>query len=327
MIPQWFIVGSLIVMVAILLTDLALVRKRPHIPSAAECIAWVAFYVSLALVFAGALYLLADRTTAGQFLAGWVTEYSLSVDNLFVFLIIMSKFAVPKKEQQLVLMVGIIISLVLRGGFILAGSAVLERFGWVFYLFGIFLIYTAVKVVIDRNAEEEYQESKLIALIRRAGRVHDHYDGPRVRTTVDGKRFFTPMILVFVAIGTTDLLFALDSIPAIFGLTTDPFIVFSATIFALMGLRQLYFLLGGLLDRLVYLPFGLAAILGFIGVKLIFEALGTNTLRFINGGHGVAWVPEFSTELSLAVILGVLAVTALASVVKARVDEARLDNR
>lgn len=327
-IPQWFEITSLTVMVGIIVADLLRVRSRPHVPSTAECVRWVAFYVSLALVFAGALYMVADQQVAGKFLAGWVTEYSLSVDNLFVFVIIIAKFAVPRAEQQLVLMVGIIVSLVLRAGFILAGHAILERFVWVFYIFGAVLLHTAYKVLADRNAQqEEYKEPRVVAALRKVVRVHDEYDGPRLRTTVDGKRFFTPMILVFATIGLTDVLFALDSIPAIFGLTTDPFIVFSATMFALMGLRQLYFLLGGLLDKLELLPFGLSAILGFIGVKLVLEALAGNQVPFINGGQPVAWAPQISTGTSLAVILGVLALTTIGSVVKSRMDEVRAPRR
>ncbi|GAA2527084.1 TerC family protein [Rarobacter incanus] len=321
--PEWFTITSLAAMISIIVVDLLLVVRRPHVPSFRECVTWVGFYVALALAFAGGVLAVGGSAPAGQFVAGWLTEYSLSVDNLFVFLVIMAKFAVPKKDQQLVLMVGIILSLVLRGGFILAGAAILERFAWVFYIFGAFLLYTAVKIVVDRNDDDEYKEPRLVGVIRRVARVHDHYDGAKLRTTVDGKKYFTPMILVFLAIGTTDLLFALDSIPAVFGLTTDPFLVFATTLFALMGLRQLYFLLGGLLDKLVLLPFGLAVILGFIGVKLVAEALATNAVPFINGGHPVTWAPHFSTSVSLGVIVVTLIVTAVGSLVKTRMDEAR----
>jgi tellurite resistance protein TerC len=260
---------------------------------------------------------------AGEFYAGWITEYSLSVDNLFVFVIILARFAVPAKNQQTALMAGIIIALVLRGVFILLGSAVIERFSWVFYLFGAFLVYTAVKLVLDRGEEEEYHDNALIRRLRRVLPLTESYDGTRLRTRVDGRRVFTPMLVVLLALGTTDLLFALDSIPAIFGLTQDPFIVFTANLFALMGLRQLYFLLGGLLDRLVYLSIGLAVVLGGIGVKLVLEALHTNELPFVNGGEHVGWAPEVPTWLSLVFIVAVLVVTTAASLLRTRHLERR----
>jgi len=318
--PRWFEVGSLAVLTALLIADLALVAKRPHVPSAKESGLWVGFYVSLAIAFGLVMLVVpgGGGGPAGEFFAGWVTEYSLSVDNLFVFVIIMSRFAVPAKEQQFVLMVGIIIALVLRAIFILLGAALLERFTWVFYIFGAFLIYTAVKLLKDRNHDEEYEENALVRQLRKVLPISDDYHGNKLWTKVDGKRLLTPMIVVFVAIGSTDLLFALDSIPAIFGLTRDPFIVFAANLFALMGLRQLYFLLGGLLDRLVYLPIGLAVVLGFIGVKLILEALHTNSLPFVNGGEHVEWAPEIPTFLSLSVIIGVIGLATVASLLKSR---------
>jgi len=312
--PLTFEVVSLTAMILLLLADLALVSRRPHIPSTRESALWVSFYVLLALAFGGLMWWVGGGQPAGEFLAGWLTEYSLSVDNLFVFIIIMARFAVPREQQQRVLMVGIVIALVLRGAFILAGAAVIAQISWVFYLFGAFLIYTAVKLVIDKDDDDdEYTENRMVRLVRRFAPIHSHYDGPRVRTTVEGRRMFTPMIVVFVAIGTTDVLFALDSIPAIFGLTRDPFIVFATNVFALMGLRQLYFLLGGLLDRLVFLPYGLAVILGFIGVKLVLETLHGNALPFINGGEHLVGVPEVPIWLSLVVIFGALLVTTVAS--------------
>jgi len=315
--PVWFEWVSLSAMVALLLADLAIVTRRPHVPSVRESALWVSFYVALALAFAGVLWAAGGSAPAGEFVTGWLTEYSLSVDNLFIFLLIMARFAVPREGQQFVLMVGIMMSLVLRGGFILAGSAILTQFAWVFYLFGLFLVYTAVKLLLG-DEDEEYRENRAVRWLRRIAPVHDEYDGASMRTVVDGRVMFTPLVVVFVAIGTTDLLFALDSIPAIFGLTQDPFIVFSTNLFALMGLRQLYFLLGGLLERLVYLPYGLAVILGFIGVKLVLEALHGNTVPFINGGEPVHGVPEVPIWLSLAVIVAALAVTTVASLVKTR---------
>jgi tellurite resistance protein TerC len=316
--PAWFEAVSLTAMVALLLADLIIVGRRPHVPTMRESALWVVFYVMLALVFAGILALVGGQAPAGEFVAGWLTEYSLSVDNLFVFVIIMTRFAVPRAYQQRVLMVGIIVALVLRGAFILAGAAVIERFVWVFYLFGAFLVYTAVKLVRGDDDPEDFKENAVIRGLRRVLPLHPEYDDGKLRTVVDGKRLFTPMVVVFVAIGSTDVLFALDSIPAIFGLTHDPFIVFATNLFALMGLRQLYFLLGGLLERLVYLPYALAAILGFIGIKLILEALRENTLPFLNGGHGFEWAPAVPIWLSLTVIVASLAVATVASLFRTR---------
>lgn len=314
-----FEVASLATVMAILVADLMIVGRRPHVPRVRESVTWVLVYVALALGFAGLLARLGGPQPAGEFLAGWLTEYSLSVDNLFVFMLIMSAFAVPKEQQQRVLMVGIIVALVLRGGFILAGAAVIDRFGWVFYLFGAFLVYTAITLLRGGEADDdEYRENVVVRAARRVLPITRDYEGLKVRTVMDGRRAFTPLLVVFVAIGTTDLLFAFDSIPAIFGLTRDPFIVFTTNVFALMGLRQLYFLVGGLLQRLTFLPVGLAAILGFIGVKMLLEALHGNELAFVNGGRPVAWAPQIATWESLVVIGAVLAVTVAASLVHAR---------
>jgi len=269
------------------------------------------------------LLLIGDAEQAGQFIAGWLTEYSLSIDNLFVFVIIFARFAVPRKYQQEVLMVGIIIALVLRAIFILLGAQLIENFSWIFYLFGVFLIYTAVRQWFENHQDMEQEESRVIRFLRRHISITDEYDGGKLRTVVDGKKVFTPILVVFIALGLTDLLFALDSIPAIFGITTDPFLVFAANIFALMGLRQLYFLLGDLINKLVYLHYGIAFILAFIGVKLVFHALHTNQLPFINGGNSVEWAPEISIVTSLAVIVGSMAVATVASLIKIRVESRR----
>ncbi len=320
--PVVFEVASLVVVIAILLADLAIVGSRPHVPSIRESVTWVLVYVALALVFAGLLAWVGGAAPAGEFVAGWLTEYSLSVDNLFVFMLIMGAFAVPRAQQQRVLMVGIIVALVLRAAFILAGAAILARFGWVFYLFGFFLVYTAITVAREGNAEDdEYRENAVVRFAERVLPLSREYDEGRVRTVVDGRRVFTPLLVVFVAIGTTDVLFAFDSIPAIFGLTRDPFIVFSTNVFALMGLRQLYFLLGGLLQKLEFLPYGLAVILGFIGLKMVAEALHTNEVPFINHGRSVGWAPEIPTWVSLVVIAVVLGATVLASVIHTRRSE------
>ena len=319
--PLWFEVGSIVVLILIVIADVVLAYKRPHIPSTRESALWIAFYVGLALIFAVLMYVFAGADHAGQFVAGWLTEYSLSIDNLFVFVIIMARFSVPRKYQQEVLMVGIVIALVLRGVFILLGAQLIENFSWIFYIFGAFLLFTAVQQATENSSEMEERESGVIRFLRKRIAISKHFDGARLRTTIDGKRMFTPILIVFIAIGTTDLVFALDSIPAIFGITSDPFIVFTANIFALMGLRQLYFLLGGLIDKLEYLRFGIAFILAFIGVKLVFHALHENELPFINGGHGIDWAPEISTWTSLAVIIGAMAVATVASLVKLRLDK------
>jgi tellurite resistance protein TerC len=318
--PAWFEIGSFVVLLLILVADLTLAYKRPHIPSTRESALWVSFYVGLALIFALLLLVVGGTEHAGQFIAGWVTEYSLSIDNLFVFVIIMARFSVPRKYQQEVLMVGIIIALVLRGIFILIGAQLIENFSPIFYFFGAFLLYTAVQQAIQTEDDMEKSESAVIRLLRRRIRITEHYDGGKIRTVVDGRSTFTPILVVFIAIGMTDLVFALDSIPAIFGITQDPFIVFTANVFALMGLRQLYFLLGDLIDKLVYLKYGIAFILAFIGVKLIFHALHENEVPFLNGGKPVEWAPEISTTTSLAVILGAMALATLASLVKIQLD-------
>jgi tellurite resistance protein TerC len=312
-----FEITTLVGLTALLLLDLAVVVRRPHVPSMREAGLWVAFYVALALGFSVLLLSTAGADTAGEFLAGWATEYSLSVDNLFVFVIIMSRFAVPRDNQQKVLLVGIILSLFLRGACILLGAAAIEAFSWVFYLFGAFLVYTAVQLLRSHSEDEEYRENVLIRRARRVLPISDQYDGARLTTKVNRRRMLTPMVVVLLAIGSTDVLFALDSIPAIFGLTQDPFVVFTATLFALMGLRQLYFLLGGLLDRLVYLSHGLSVILAFIGVKLILEALHSNELHWVNGGDPVKWAPIVPIWLSLSVIVGVLTLTTVLSLVVA----------
>ena len=317
-IPGWVEVAIIGALVVLLVADVWFVGRRPHEPSMRESALGVAFYVGLALLFGLGILWWAGGRYAGEFYAGWLTEYSLSVDNLFVFVIIMARFAVPRQYQQKVLLIGIVLALVLRGIFIVLGAAAIERFVWVFFIFGAFLIYTAWKLAFHSDEEDNFEENALIRWSRRALPMSESYDGAKVRTVVDGKRLFTPMIVVMIAIGTTDLLFALDSIPAIFGLTKEPFLVFTANVFALMGLRQLYFLLDGLLDRLVYLSLGLSIVLGFIGVKLIFEALAENSLPFVNGGEHVTWAPHIPIWLSLSVIIGTLVVTAVASLLKTR---------
>ncbi len=313
-----FEITTFVVLGLLLLFDLILVARRPHVPSIREAGTAIGIYVGLAVVFGLMVWGVWGARFSGEFFAGWLTEYSLSIDNLFIFLIIMSSLKVPRHLQQFALMIGIILALILRGACILLGAQAIERFSWVFYIFGAFLLYTAVHLVRSPHDQEAYEENVLVRRARKVLPMTPDYVGAKFFTRVNGKRMVTPMVIVFLAIGSTDLLFALDSIPAIFGLTTDPFIVFTATLFALMGLRQLYFLLGGLLDRLIYLSIGLALILAFIGVKLILEALHTNEVGFINGGQPVGWAPEVPIWLSLGVIVVVLTVTTVASLVVSR---------
>ena len=304
--PVAFMIATFAVLIAFFVVDLFVIGRKPHVPSTKECVQHIAFFVVMALIFGGLVWCFAGSKPAIEFYSGWLTEYSLSIDNLFVFVIIMSNFAVPKVLQKYVLSVGITVALILRGCFILVGAAIIQRFTWVFFLFGAFLIYTAIKLVVGGDDDEEYHENGLIRMLRKVIRITDDYDGEKLRTEKDGKSYWTPMLIVFLTIGTTDVMFAFDSIPAIFGLTRDPFIVFTSNVFALLGLQQLYFLLGALLDKLVYLPVGLAFVLGFIGIKLVMEALSGNTLPFINGGHPVSWVPEVPTWVSLVVIVAAM---------------------
>jgi tellurite resistance protein TerC len=308
---------TVVVLVALIAVDFFVGGRKPHEVSLREAGLWSAIWIALAGLFAGFLWWHSGSAPAGQFLAGWITEKSLSVDNLFVFVLIMAKFAVPRVHQQRVLMIGVLIALVLRAGFITAGAAVIDSFSWIFFLFGAFLIWTAWKLIKEARTDEEhgaYQESGLLRAVRRRFPTTDGYRGARLTVVEGGRRLVTPMLLVVLAIGTTDVLFAMDSIPAIFGLTQDAYLVLTANAFALMGLRQLYFLIGGLLDRLVHLSYGLSVILGFIGVKLLLHALHE---------AGVPGAPEIGTPLSLAVVVGVLAVTTVTSLTASRRAAAR----
>ena len=316
--PVWFEIATFVGLTVLLIADLAIVARRPHEPSLKEAGLWVSFYIALALIFGVLMLAFTNTTYATEFYAGWLTEYSLSVDNLFVFVIIMARFQVPRKFQQEALMIGIIIALVLRGIFILLGAVVIERFVWVFYIFGAFLIYTALNLVRHRGEDEDYEENAFIRRMRKILPITQDFHGAKIRVSENGKKMWTPMIVVILALGTTDLIFALDSIPAIFGLTREPFIVFTANVFALMGLRQLYFLLGGLLKRLVYLSLGLAVILAFIGVKLIMEAIHENQLPFAGEREPIESIPEIPIWLSLSIILGVLIIATVASLLKTR---------
>jgi len=318
-IPAWLWIASITLLVGLLAVDVFIIGRRPHEPSMRECTIAISFFITLAVIFGIGVWVFSGGRYAGEFFAGWLTEYSLSVDNLFVFVIIMAKFGVPRQFQQTALLVGIILALVMRGIFIALGAAAIQNFSWVFYLFGAFLIYTAVKLAREGQAgEEEYEENRLLLWVEHRFPATQEWQGVKLLAKVNGRRLITPMFIVILALGTTDLLFALDSIPAIYGLTKEPYLVFTANVFALMGLRQLYFLIGGLLQRLVYLSLGLSVILGFIGVKLVLEALHENEVPFINGGEPVGWAPAIPIWLSLGIILGTLAVTTVASLVKVR---------
>ncbi|MFD5698925.1 TerC family protein [Streptomyces lasiicapitis] len=282
------------------------IGRKPHDVSIKEAGTWTIVWIVLAVLFGIGLLIAGESQASGEFFAGFITEKSLSVDNLFVFILIMAKFSVPSHLQQRVLLFGVLIALVLRAIFIAAGAAVIANFSWVFYIFGAFLIYTAWKLVQEARAgeeEEDWEENRLLKSIEKKFGVSDRYEGTKLFIRKNGKKVMTPLMVVMLAIGTTDVLFAMDSIPAIFGLTQDPYIVFTANAFALMGLRQLYFLIGGLLKKLVHLSYGLSVILGFIGVKLVLHALHEN------GVH----VPEISIPVSLGVICGVLIVTTITS--------------
>lgn len=316
---EWGI--TITVTVAVLLFDVIMIARRPHEPTMKECSIALSIYVSAAVVFGVWVWLFHGGDYGLEFFAGWLTEYSLSVDNLFIFIIIMASFNVPKKYQQEALMVGIILALIFRGIFIALGAVAINQFSWVFYIFGLFLVYTAWNLARDTGHEDD-GDNAVVKFARNHLTLTDKWDGLKLWIREDGKRLMTPMFLVIVALGTTDLIFALDSIPAIYGLTQEPYLVFTANVFALMGLRQLFFLLGGLLKRLVYLSQGLAFILAFIGVKLFLHALHENELPFINRGEHVP-VPEIPTLLSLGVIIVTLAITTVLSLYKTRGQDVR----
>ncbi len=307
---------TIVGLIALLAVDFMTHIRKAHAPSLKEASIWSAVFVSVALVFGVGVWIAAGPELGKEYFAGYVTEKALSVDNLFLFLVIMTSFAVPRENQQKVLMFGVVFSLIARTGLILAGAALVNSFAWIFYIFGAILLVTAAGMLRghDKGEDADAGDNIMVRLARRVVPAVDHYDGDRMTTIDNGRRVMTPMMLVMLAIAGTDVLFAVDSIPAIFGLTQNAYIVFTATAFSLLGLRQLYFLLDGLLDRLVHLSYGLAVILGFIGVKLVLHALHENALPFINGGHPVH-VPEISTNLSLLVILSVLTVTVITSLI------------
>jgi tellurite resistance protein TerC len=309
----WWV--TIVVTVSVLLFDVVVIGRRPHEPTKKELWLALSLYVGLAVAFGVGVWALSGPRYGTEFFAGWLTEYSLSVDNLFIFLIIMARFGVPRAFQQEALLVGIVLALVMRAVFIAVGAAAINEFSWVFYLFGLFLVWTAVNLVRGGSTDDDETHLPLT----------DQWNGVKVFTREGGRRLVTPMFLVILALGTTDLLFALDSIPAIYGLTKEPYLVLTANIFALMGLRQLYFLIGGLLKRLVFLSYGLAVLLGFIGIKLVLHAMHENELPFVNGGEHISWAPDISILVSLGVIVGVLAVTTVASLMASARRAASVD--
>jgi tellurite resistance protein TerC len=309
--PTWVWAVTIVGMAAVVLFDLSLAVRNPHRLSMKESAAWAGVYITMALLFGLVILMTQGATYGGEFYAGYLTELSLSVDNLFVFLLIIQAFRVPDSLQSRVLLVGIVLSIILRGAFIAVGAVLIERFSWVFLIFGAILIWTAWGQLRGGSGEEEHGDTRFMRMVERRLRVSPDYVGGRLTTRIDGARYVTPLLLAMLAIGSTDILFALDSIPAIFGLTQEPYLVWTATVFALMGLRQLYFLLAALLQSLKFLSLGLAVILGWIGVKLVIHALADNQLPFVNGGEPIHGLPHISTLLSLCVIVVVLVAVVL----------------
>jgi tellurite resistance protein TerC len=321
-VDPWIWQVSIAAIALVILGDLIYQIRKPHEPTFKESAIQSVIYIGLALLFTVVIAEVWGSGFGGEYLAGFITEKSLSVDNLFVFLVIFTKFAVPRRLQSQALLIGIVLALILRGIFIAAGAAAIERFSWVFYIFGFFLLYTAVLLIWDTlksgSHEEKVPGGKATAYIKRHFPTVDEYHGSKLTIVQNGKRYITPLMLVMIAIGLTDLLFALDSIPAVYGLTKEPYIVFMANAFALMGLRQLYFLLSGLMERLKYLGVGLAIILAWIGAKLVIHALHKNELPFLNNGEAIKAIPEIDTNVSLGFILLTLIVTTIVSLIATR---------
>lgn len=305
-VPTWVWLLTIAGFVVVIVADLVLVDSDPHVFGVKEATRWVIIYMAAAVLFGIGLIFWQGAQYAGQYFAGYLTEYSLSVDNLFVFVVLIGAFAVPEELQHRVLLIGVVIALILRTILIILGAAVIAKFLWVFFIFGAFLVWTAWKVWGSGEAEPNPEGNKLVRFVEKRVPSTPDWHGPNLTTKIDGRRVITPMLLVVLAIGSTDLLFALDSIPAVFGLTQEAYIVFCVNAFALMGLRQLYFLLHGLLDKLIYLNKGLALILLFIGIKLILEA--AHEVFGLN-------IPSISAFASLAFIIVVLIITAVASIV------------
>jgi TerC family integral membrane protein len=314
----WII--TVVVLVAIMVIDLAVIGRRQRTVTTKDAVRWVLVYIGLAAVFAVGLFVFAPGSSGQEFVAGYITEYSLSVDNLFVFMIIMARFGVPELAEDKVLYIGIVLSLVLRAVFIFAGAAAIAAWSWVFYILGGFLVYTAIQLALeDPDDEPDFHKNPVLRFLHRILPLTDDYDGRKLLTRVDKRRVFTPLVIVIAAIGIANVVFALDSIPAIFGLTNDAYIIFTANALALMGLRQLYFLIGGLLQKVVYLSKGLAVVLGFIGIKLIVEALHHSRLDHLGAFH----LPEIGIVTSLLFIVATLTITTVVSLLKTSRDARR----
>lgn len=320
-VPFW-VWTIVVVAIAVVFAVSLFIGRKAHEITPVEAMRWVGGYVTLAVLFGIGIWITSGSRFAGEFFAGYVTEYALSVDNLFVFAIILTSFRVPKVYQGRVVLIGIAIALVLRGGLIAAGAALIHSFSWVFYLFGAFLIITGVNLARSKHGESA-GEPRSVRILRKVLPMTDGYHGGAFFHRVDGRKLATPLFAVILALGVTDIVFALDSIPAIFGLTKEPFLVFTANAFALLGLSELYFLLGAMLDRLRYLGKGLAVILLFIGVKLVMEAMAENSLPFVADGEPISWVPHITPAVSLSFVGGILLLAVLASVIASRIEHKR----
>lgn len=309
-VPLWLWVATVAGLLVLIAIDLVIVDHNPHEVTTREAAKWVVFYVSCAILFGAGIWIFAGHDPGVEFFTGYITEYSLSVDNLFIFMVIMASFKVPPIHQHRVLLIGILLALAMRSVFIAIGAALIAQFVWVFFLFGAVLLWTAASMLRRKEETEEFHENAVTRFVRKIYPVSDNYDGQKMFVKREGRRLMTPMFLVIVAIGSADLLFAVDSIPAIFGITQEAFLVFTANAFALMGLRQLFFLLGGLVNKLVYLTYGLAVILAFIGAKLVLHAL--------HEYHAVPDWLDINNWISLGVIIVVLTITTVASVAKSK---------
>jgi tellurite resistance protein TerC len=313
--PVWSVIVAVIA--GLVVFDYLFSVRRAHTPTLREAAVWSAIYFGIAIVFGVGVWAFGGTSMGVEYFACYVSNEALSIDNLFVFLFIVSSFAVPRIAQQKVLLFGIVLALAARTGFIFIGAALITIFDWAFYPFGIVLLIMAANLAKTSESDRRNTDTVLIRITRRLVRTSEDYDGDRLFTVEHGRRVMTPMLLVMIAVGGADVLFAFDSIPALFGLSQNVYLVFSATALSLLGLRQLYFLIDGLLDRLVYLSYGLAAILAFISVNLMLQALHDNNVPFINGGKPVP-VTELSTTLSLTVIIIVLLITTVASLLSPR---------
>ena len=315
----WIVLAGIIV--TMIVVDIVGHVRTPHEPTLKEATWWSVAYIAIALLFGGIVWAVWGPQYGQEYLGGYITEKALSIDNLFVFVIILSSFRVPRKDQQEVLLAGIVIALILRLIFILAGAALIENFSWVFYIFGAWLLWTAINQVregVGEEEEDEYRPPSIVRWVSKIVPVTDGFIGSRMLYRHGGRTYLTPMLLCVIAVGTADVMFAVDSIPAIYSLTNEAYLVFAANAFSLLGLRQLYFLIDGLLDRIIFLHYGLAAILGFIGFKLVNHALHTNELPFVNGGQPIVAVPEPNIAFSLGFIVVTILITVAASLAVSR---------